>query len=63
MFELNNEQRKCFALVMVNPNWKRIKIKASPYDSFVTYAYCEEHMIRKCVTMDDDKYCEFELCS
>ena len=39
MFELTNEQRKCFALVSVNDGWERIKIKSSPYDTFETYAY------------------------
>ena len=62
MFELTNEQRKCFGLVMVNENWKRIEIKASPYDMFDTYAYCEDHVIRKCVTIGDEEYCEYELC-
>ena len=62
MFELTNEQRRCFALIMVNPNWERIKIKASPYDSFETYAYCENNIIRKCVITSDIEYCEYELC-
>lgn len=62
MFELTNEQRKCFALSMVKPNWERIKIKASPYDEFETYAYCENDTIRKCVIISDIEYCEYELC-
>ena len=62
MFELTNEQRKCFALSMVKPNWERIKIKASPYDPFETYAYCENNIIRKCVLTSDIEYCEYELC-
>lgn len=62
MFELTNEQRKCFALVMVNPKWERIKIKASPYDSFETYVYFENNIIRKCVMTSGVEYCEYELC-
>ena len=45
MFELTNEQRKCFALGIVNPNWECIQIKASPYDTFETYVYCENKYI------------------
>lgn len=62
MFELTNEQRRCFALVTVKQNWERIKIKASPYDKFETYAYCENNIIRKCVITSDIEYCEYELC-
>lgn len=62
MFELTNEQRRCFALAMVQPNWERIKIKAGPYDTFETYAYCENNIIKKCVITSDIEYCEYELC-
>lgn len=62
MFELTNEQRRCFALVMVGQDWERIKIKASPYDTFETYAYCENNIIRKCIITSDIEYCEYELC-
>ena len=61
MFELTNEQRKCFALAMVQPNWERIKIKAGPYDTFETYVYCENNIIKKCVITSDLEYCEYEL--
>ncbi len=62
MFELTNEQRRCFALIPVNEKWKRIKIKASPYDNFETYAYCENNIIKKCITVSDIEYSECELC-
>ena len=62
MFELTNEQRKCFALAIVNPNWERIQIKSSPYDTFKTYVYCENNIIRKCVLTSEIEYCEYELC-
>ncbi len=62
MFELTNEQRRCFALKPVIQNWECIKIKPSPYDTFETYAYCEDNVIKKCVTTSDVEYCEFELC-
>ena len=35
MFELTNEQRKCFALVPVSNHWERIELKPSPYDQFL----------------------------
>ncbi len=62
MFELTNEQRRCFALVGINNNWERTKIKASPYDNFETYVYCENNTIKKCITTSDVEYCEYELC-
>lgn len=62
MFELTNEQRSCFGLVKVNKSWNRIEIKASPYDTFKTYAYCEDHIIRKCLTIGENEYREYELC-
>ena len=62
MFELTNEQRRCFALIPVNENWERIKIKPSPYDNFETYAYCENNIIKKCITVSDIEYSEYELC-
>lgn len=61
MFELTNEQRRCFALVSVNNNWKRIKIKPAPYDTFETYAYCENNVIKKCVITSEIEYREYEL--
>lgn len=61
MFELTNEQRKCFALVSVNDGWERIKIKSSPYDTFETYAYCENNIIKKCILTGEASYCEYEL--
>ncbi len=61
MFELTNEQRKCFALNSVNPAWERIKVKASPYDNFETYAYCENNVIKKCILTSDTEYSELEF--
>lgn len=62
MFELTNEQRKCFALVPVEENWKRVKIKASNFDSFETYIYYEGNIIRKCIITSEIEYSEYELC-
>lgn len=61
MFELTNEQRKCFALVPVSDQWERIEVKPSPYDQFKTYIYLDGVMIVKCILCGDAQYCEYEL--
>jgi hypothetical protein len=60
MLELTNEQRKCFALPPVLDSWKKVEVKASPYDDFITYAYLEGNKVVKVITVSDrDRYCEF----
>ncbi len=61
MFELSNEQRKCFALQPVLEDWLRINIKASPYDDFQTFAYVKDNTIVKCILVGDNIYSEYEL--
>ena len=61
MFELTNEQRKCFALVPVSDQWERIEVKPSPYDQFKTYIYLDGATIIKCILCGDAQYCEYEL--
>jgi hypothetical protein len=61
MFELTNDQRKCFALVPVRDQWERIEAKPSPYDQFETYLYLEGDTIVKCILSGDSQYCEYEL--
>lgn len=61
MFELSNEQRKCFALVPVSDQWECIEAKASPYDQFKTYLYLDGDTIVKCILSGDSQYCEHEL--
>ena len=61
MFELTNEQRKCFALVPVRDQWERIEVKPSPYDQFKTYLYLDGDTIVKCILCGDAEYCEYEL--
>ncbi len=62
MFELTNEQRKCFGLLPVDSAWTLIKVKASPYDDFQTYAYMDGTVIRKCILSGDNRFVEYELC-
>ncbi|MBQ8834293.1 MAG: immunity 26/phosphotriesterase HocA family protein [Oscillospiraceae bacterium] len=59
--ELTNEQRKCFGLHPVEEHWKRIKIKASPYDHFETYVYIDNCIIKKSVMCGNNFFNESEL--
>ena len=61
MFALTNEQRPCFGLSPVQPGWKRIDVKPSPYDTFNTVAYVDEGMVlRKAISSGKDIYQEME---
>lgn len=61
MFELTNEQRKCFALIPVSDKWERIEIQARPDDNFKIYLYLDNDIIVKCILVGDSQYCEYEL--
>ena len=62
MFELTNEQRKCFGLLPVEGNWTRLEVKASPYDHFRTFAYVDGTVVRKCILSAENRLAEYELC-
>lgn len=62
MFELTNEQRKCFGLLPVESSWTLTEVKASPYDDFQTYVYIDGMVIRKCILSGHDRFAEYELC-
>ena len=62
MFELTNEQRKCFGLRPVEDGWTLRELKASPYDDFQTFAYLDGTVIRKCIFSGDNRFVEYELC-
>ena len=53
MFELNNEQRKCFALQPVLDAWERVELKPSPYDKHKTYAYLDGLRVVKMILVCD----------
>lgn len=61
MFELTNEQRVCFGLPLVQPYWKRIEAKASPYDSYRTFLYLDGCNVVKCVMVGEKYYKEYGL--
>ena len=54
MFELTNEQRKCFALPPVLDTWKKIEVKAGPYDQYTTYAFLEGERIVKVILISEN---------
>ncbi len=61
MFELLNEQRKCFGLNPVIEHWECIEVKSSPYDNYKTYLYLDGDRVVKCVLVGESYYCESEL--
>ena len=62
IFELTNEQRKCFALTPVDESWKRVIMKPAPSDDFETAAYIDGAVIRKCVQCGENHYIETDYC-
>ena len=62
MFELTNEQRKCFGLQPVEDHWVRLEPKPSPYFPHTTLAYLDGNVIRKYIATGENQYCEYELC-
>lgn len=62
MFELTNEQRRCFGLQPVQPGWEKIELKPSPYDSHTTYAYRDGSTLRKIVLTGYNLFSESEIC-
>lgn len=55
MYELTNEQRKCFGLLPVDDAWEKVVVKPSPYDNFITYAYLDGRSVRKVVLISKDE--------
>jgi len=62
MFELTNEQRKCFGLLPVDSNWIRIEPKPSSYDPHTTIVYLDGKVLRKVILIGDNLYSEYEIC-
>lgn len=59
MFQLTNDQRRCFGLSPVTEHHRLIPVKTSPYDSFQTFAAVKEHCIEKIITVGANQYCEY----
>lgn len=62
MFELTNEQRKCFGLLPVDSNWTRIEPKPGPYDQHATISYLDGKVLRKFIETGNNIYSEYEIC-
>ncbi len=59
---LTNEQRKCFALPPIEPDWREVKLPRSKYDHHDTYIYITPDLkIKKMITVNDKKYCEYTV--
>ncbi len=61
MFELTNDQRKCFALNPISDQWECMEAKPSPYDQYKTYLYLDGNTIVKCIICGESRYTEYEL--
>ena len=61
MRELNNDQRRCLGLTPVEAHWRRVPVKASPYDDFETVAYLEGDVVRKYVSSGERCYIECQM--
>lgn len=62
MFELTNDQRKCFGLRPVESRWTRMELKPSPYDRHTTLSYLDGTILRKVIETGDNIYKEYEIC-
>ena len=62
MFELTNEQRKCFGLLPVDRSWMPMEPKPSPYDQHTTIAYLDGTVLRKVILTGNNIYNEYEIC-
>lgn len=62
MFELTNEQRKCFGLRPVEAHWQRIEPKPSPYHQHTTVSYLDGRTLKKLIQTGPNLYTESEIC-
>lgn len=66
MFELTNEQRKCFALPPVLDTWEKVEVPPNPCDMYYMYAYLDGTEIKKVIRVFDEQlghetYCEYDV--
>lgn len=57
-FELTNDQRRCFALEPVEPDWVKTELKPSQYDLYDTFAYLRGNTLRKIICVGEGLYAE-----
>lgn len=61
MFELTNEQRKCFGLSSVDESWTYLALKPSPYDQHTTLAYLDGTVLKRFIETGCNCYTEYEI--
>ena len=61
MYELTNDQRLCFGLKPVEPDWVPMILKPSPYHKHTTVVYRDGLTLRKYIASGPDRYVESEL--
>lgn len=62
MYELTNNQRKCFGLLPVDRNWTRMELQPGPYDHHITISYLDGTVLRKYIETGGNEYTEYEIC-
>lgn len=66
MFELTNDQRRCFALPPVLDSWKKAEVPPNPFDMYYMYVYLDGTEIKKVIRVFDEQpgqemYCEYSV--
>ncbi len=61
LFELNNHQRACLGLALVEPHWVRIRLTPSPSDTETSFTYIEGTRIHKLIQVSEVSYKEYTL--
>lgn len=61
MFELTNEQRRCFGLTLVDPAWERVELPRSHYDDYDTVLYLDGCRVAKIILKGDRRLFETKM--
>ena len=60
MFELTNDQRRCFGLEEIPDSWIRRMLKPRPGDNYETWVYIDGTILRKCISSGEKTYTEYD---
>ena len=61
MFQLTNEQRRCFGLTPVEADLELRALPRSKYDNYDSFVYVKENRIYKLIQSEEKWYCEYSL--
>ena len=61
MFQLTNEQRRCFGLTPVEADLELRALPRSKYDNYDSFVYVKENRIYKLIQQEEKWYCEYSL--